>query len=377
MTRIKTALLLAACAALPLAAEEIAICRAAPERPQVDLVLCLDASNSMDALIASAKLKLWAIVSEMAKARPTPELRVALLSYGNNGYDKEKGWVRIDCPFTTDLDGLSAKLDAVTTNGGDEYVARVVREALLSLNWTPSSKALKVVFVAGNEPATQDPQFTLEKVFGDAIARGIQVNTLYCGAPTDPDAAGWRTAASRADGMFACIDKDRGTVALAAPQDKELAELSGKLNTTYLGYGVQGRLRKESQAAGDASAAKQAPSAAAERACSKSGGCYENSDWDMVDALQNKRMDLSVLKDEELPQEMRGLDAAGRQAYVERKAQERARIQEEIQKLSKDRESYLKEEMKKQGLSDEKSLDGAIRKAVKAQAEKKGMTFSE
>ena len=93
----KTAFLLsAALAFLPLSAGEVSL-KAGPERPKVDLVLCLDASNSMDGLIASAKLKLWAIVSEMAKARPAPELRVALLSYGNTGYDAARGWVRVDC----------------------------------------------------------------------------------------------------------------------------------------------------------------------------------------------------------------------------------------------------------------------------------------
>ena len=372
----KTALLLAAAlSVLPLAAEEAAL--KSSERPKVDLVLCLDASNSMDALIASAKLKLWAIVSEMAKARPTPELRVALLSYGNTGYDQAKGWVRLDCPFTTDLDGLSAKLDAVTTHGGDEFVARVVKEALDSLEWTPSTRALKVVFVAGNESASQDPRFSLEQVFGEAIARGIQVNTIYCGSPSDGDASGWQKAATLADGQFACIDKDHGTVVMAAPQDGKLAELSGKLNATYVGYGANGRLRASVQQEADRNAASLAPSAAAERACAKSGKCYENSDWDMVDALQNKQMDLSKLKEEDLPEEMRKLDAAGRQAYVEKKAEERKALQEEIQKLSQERACYVRDEMKKQGLNDEKSLDNAIRKAVREQAERKGMRFSE
>ncbi len=367
-------ILAAALSALPLFAEEAAL--KVPERPKVDLMLCLDASNSMDALIASAKLKLWAIVSEMAKARPTPELRVALLSYGNNGYDAGKGWVRLDCPFTTDLDGLSAKLDAVSTNGGDEYVARVVTEAVNALEWTPSSKALKVIFVAGNEAATQDPKFTLEKVFADAIAKGVQVNTIYCGSPSDADASGWRTAAGLADGQFACIDKDHGTVVVDAPQDAKLAELSGKLNGTYLGYGANGRMRQEAQEKGDRSANSLAPSAAAERSAAKAGACYRNGDWDLVDACKDdKQMDLSKLKDEELPEEMRTLDAAGRQAYVEQKAQERSQLQEEIRKLSQERTAYVRDEMKKQGLSEDKSLDGAIRRAVRAQAERKGMRF--
>ena len=60
----------------------------------IDVVICLDVSNSMDGLIASAKTKLWDIVNDLARAKPTPNLRVALYSYGNDGYDAKIGWVR-------------------------------------------------------------------------------------------------------------------------------------------------------------------------------------------------------------------------------------------------------------------------------------------
>src|SRR5262245_55902717 len=64
------------------------------ERP-VDVVIALDTSNSMDNLIDAARRKLWDIVNELAKAKPTPKLRVALISYGNTDYSAEKGWVAI------------------------------------------------------------------------------------------------------------------------------------------------------------------------------------------------------------------------------------------------------------------------------------------
>jgi len=41
----------------------------------VDLVICLDTSGSMSGLIESAKQKLWAVVNELARARPRPRLR--------------------------------------------------------------------------------------------------------------------------------------------------------------------------------------------------------------------------------------------------------------------------------------------------------------
>ena len=47
---------------------------AAPaEGKAIDLVICLDVSGSMDGLIDSAKIRLWDIVNELARIKPTPE----------------------------------------------------------------------------------------------------------------------------------------------------------------------------------------------------------------------------------------------------------------------------------------------------------------
>src|SRR5882757_7840589 len=60
---------------------------AAPEKPHIDVVFCLDCSGSMGPVIETAKQKVWSIVNEVAKARPSPILRIGLLGYGD--YDKQ------------------------------------------------------------------------------------------------------------------------------------------------------------------------------------------------------------------------------------------------------------------------------------------------
>src|SRR5262249_54907489 len=109
------------------------------KRPVVEVALCLDVSNSMDGLNASAKKKLWDIVNDLARAKPTPELRVALFSYGNNAYDPKTGWVRQEIALTSDLDRVSEKLvnlHATKIPGSEEYVARVCRDAVERLQWS-------------------------------------------------------------------------------------------------------------------------------------------------------------------------------------------------------------------------------------------------
>src|SRR5262245_15330448 len=98
--------------AVALALTLVPVTQAAPVAEKgkpVDVTICLDTSNSMDGLIDSAKRKLWDIVNDLAKAKPTPKLRVALYSYGNDGYDPKKGWVRKEVDLTDDLDKIYEK----------------------------------------------------------------------------------------------------------------------------------------------------------------------------------------------------------------------------------------------------------------------------
>src|SRR3954454_17546265 len=132
MTR-RTLLLALVLAALAAPAAQPADPPAATASRPIDVTICLDVSSSMDGLIASAKHRLWVIVNDLARADPTPDLRVAVYSYGHNGYDPKTGWVRQEVDLPTDLDEVYRKLVALSANtirGGDEYVARVCRDAL-------------------------------------------------------------------------------------------------------------------------------------------------------------------------------------------------------------------------------------------------------
>src|SRR6476620_192473 len=147
---------------------------AAAPKP-VDVVLCLDTSNSMDGLIDSAKRKLWAVVNDLAKMEPAPNLRVALYSYGNNTYDAGKGWVRREVELTTDLDEVYKRINMlrVAAAGSDELVARVARDALAELKWADDKDALRLIFVCGNEPVNQDKVVSLESVAVTAKEKGV------------------------------------------------------------------------------------------------------------------------------------------------------------------------------------------------------------
>lgn len=345
----------------------------AESRKKIDLVLALDTSNSMDGLIESTKARLWDIVNELARAKPTPDLRVALLTFGNDSYPAASGYVRIDAHFTKDLDDLYEKLQGVRTNGGSEYVARVTKTAIEELKWDDSKDSLRILFVAGNEAADQDPSFKVNEIAKQAISKGIVVNTIFCGSPNDSVAAGWATVAKMADGKFAVIDQDAGVRIASTPHDQKLAELSRKLNETYIAYGAQGRKKAEKQVASDDAASAMGAGVAASRAAAKSSGLYDASEWDIVDAKEKKNVDVKSLPAEALPAPMQTMSPEQREEFVAEKAAEREKIQKEIAQLSKKRDEYLKAEAAKAGKND--GLDAALKDAIRTQAAKKGFAF--
>ena len=349
---------------------------AKPTVKNIDVVLCLDVSNSMDGLIGSAKTKLWDIVNDLAKIKPTPNLRVGLYSYGNDGYDAKIGWIRKEVDLTTDLDTIYQKLNGLTTNGGTEYVTRVCRDAIIQQKWSEDKKALKIIFVCGNEPASQDPEVKLKAVADKAIGKGIVINPIYCGNPNDNDARDWKEYAALCGGRFASIDQDRGTVAIATPMDKELAELSGKLNTTYVCYGQMAKEKAANQVAQDANAAKQGQAAVAARTTTKGGGLYRNSDWDLVDRCKDDpKFDVRKVAVDDLPDNMKKMTPDERVAHVKKKAAERAGIQKKIAELSAKRDVYVKEQLKKNPSKADKAFDAAIRSTLREQAQEKGINI--
>ncbi len=354
---------------------------AAKKRAQprdVDLALCLDTSGSMEGLINGARDKLWKVVAELGRARPAPRLRVALLTYGGPDH-ASTGHVIVRQDFTEDLDTLSETLFALRTKGGTEYVGRVLHYALRDLSWSDSSLsdsggALRIVFVAGNESADQDQERPFRKVVAEAVKREVRVNAIYCGGADDEIAAGWREVAALGKGKFAAIDHNHGTIEVATPFDKELAELSRQLNGTYLFYGADRKAKKSRQEEVDKSASKAGAGIAAERAAAKAGALYRKRD-DLVDDAREKGFDLGRIAEKDLPDELKKLDPEARKAHLDKKAKERTALQTKIKELSAKRAAHIQKEMQTRGLDDSKALDRVLRDTIRDQAKDAGFEF--
>ena len=348
-------------------------------KPIIQMAILLDTSGSMSGLIEQAKTQLWKIVNEMVLATrdgQVPDLQLALYEYGKSSIPADEGYMRMILPLTTDLDKVSEELFALRTNGGSEYCGMVIKAATEGLAWSESEADLKVIFIAGNEPFTQG-NVDYKQACKDAIARGIVVNTIHCGSYDQGVAGHWKDGALLADGTYMNIDQNRKVVHIDAPQDKDIMRLNEELNKTYIAYGREGAEGAANQVAQDANAMKYAEAGASvQRAAAKASAQYSNARWDMVDALRDGKVDLEEMEAEDLPENMREMSPEERTEYVEAQAARRAEIQQEIGKLNAERKTYVADQRKKVSAEgEEDTLDAAMVKSLRAQAEKKEFKF--
>lgn len=371
---------LAACVALPVRADEPKPV-AQPAEPvkgrAIDLVICLDVSGSMDGLIESAKIQLWNVVNDLARIKPTPNLRVGLYAYGATRFDAKKGWVNKEVDLTDDLDEVYKALNGLRTTGGDEYVARVTKAALDEQKWSTEKGALKMVFVCGNEPVNQDKQVNLSDVADQAKKAGVIVNTVYCKWNHDNEIAAWAEFAAACKGKQVVIDQNRAAkeVVVKTEFDDQIIKLGDELNKTYVAYGKGGADKalnqlKQDQNAGALKPAGPgaAPAAAIARAESKASELYKNAGWDLIDRMKEKDFDLKKLKDEELPDELKKLKPEEREAYLKKKATEREELKKKIADLSALRAKKVAEEKAKQPKNEQdKALDEALKSIIQEQ----------
>ncbi|WP_224245706.1 vWA domain-containing protein [Hyalangium gracile] len=349
---------------------------AAHSAPRVQIAILLDTSSSMDGLIDQAKRQLWTVVNTFQKARrgtKLAHLEIALYEYGKSSLAAEGGYIRQILPFTTDLDKVSEELFGLKTGGGDEYCGMVIQKATRNLEWSKAQGDLKLIYIAGNEPFSQGP-VTYESAISDAKERGITVNTIHCGSAQEGSSTGWTAAAKFAQGQSLNIDQNRAVAYIAAPQDDEIARLGRELNKTYIGYGSKGVEAKRRQEAQDTNASAFAGSATT-RAMSKASRLYDNSGWDLVDGTKKGKVKLDALKDEELPEELKGKSAQERQALVDAKAKEREEIQAKIQKLQAERQKFVAEKEKAAASAGADTLDKAIIESATKQAAAQGMAL--
>ncbi|MFE8595808.1 vWA domain-containing protein [Archangium violaceum] len=350
-------------------------------RPRIDVVFVLDTTGSMSGLIEGAKQKIFSIASRIAQGKPTPRVRVGLVAYRDVGDE----YVTKRYELTEDLDGLFTHLRKLQADGGGdtpEHVGRGLGEAVSKLSWDQSRETMKLIFLVGDAPPAQrNDDWNFKHWVKRAAEKHIVVNTVRCGGDAETETH-WKLAAKTTDGRYESLEQSGGMVAVATPYDAELAKVNAELagKTMYAG-------KKEAQVANRARAeqmATLAPEAAAERiqflkttrGAGKGAGAAASVSsapeavGGAVDLAAQPEA-LASVKADELPQELKGLDVAARDAKVKQLAGERKALEEKAAKLAAERDAWRAKNV----ADKDDSFDANVMKGVKEKAAKYGLTY--
>ena len=346
-------------------------------KPKIQLAILLDTSSSMNGLIDQTRNQLWQIVNEFSKAERNglkPALEVAVYEYGNNHLSSGNGYIRKVTGLTGELDEVSEALFSLTTSGGNEYCGYVIKTAVTELSWSNSDSDIKAIFIAGNEPFTQGP-VSYQNAIALAKQKGITINTIHAGNLQQGANSGWKDGALLAGGEFMSIDHNYKIAHFDAPQDKQIAKLNEKLNKTYVPYGAKGRVKSDRQKLQDDKSKSISSGLLSKRVEAKVSSMYDNSNWDLVDALSTGKVDLDKISESELSGNLQKMTKDKRKDFIKNKAQERLEIKEKIVKLTRKRNKYVAGKKKEAGAPSPATMNEAVSLAIQKQGAAKNYKF--
>jgi Mg-chelatase subunit ChlD len=342
-------------------------------RDTLEMVFVLDTTGSMGGLIEGAKQRIWGIINEVMQKPSRPRVRVGLVAYRDIGDE----YVTKVLPITEDLDKAYTTLMSYKADGGGdepENVRKALSEGVKNAGWAPLARGMaQIVFLVGDAPPqnyVQEPDVLATTLI--AVKKNMIVNTIQCGVVNGTKEI-WQTIAARGEGKYFAIAQDGGVQAIATPYDTKLAELAAKVGQTYLTYGsrqVQA-LNISAQATVEVTVAMDASmTAKADRAVNKAVNSFQY-DGDLVQDIENEKVKIEDVKEEDLPDDLKKLPSAERKKEIDKRIAERVKIRVEILELSKKRDAFLADEQKKRGKKN--GFDSAVADALREQLLRKGI----
>lgn len=343
----------------------------APARPSVEVVFVIDTTSSMSGLIEGAKQRIWAIANEISKGRPSPKVKMGLVAYR----DKGDAYVTKVFDLSENLDNIYKDLLSLSAEGGGdgpEHVIAALDDAVTKVSWSKDPKTFKVVYLVGDAAPHEDYADAppLDSVMRKAVRRGLIVNSVQCGTDGATTVAFGRIS-RLGEGRLLPVPQDGGMIATATPFDERMAVLSARLEGTGLAYGRSKAEARESGLLAAAVRGMASAPAAAERAEYKARAGFAGSS-DLAAAVEENRVALKDVKADDLPDALRDVPAAKREARLKEITAERKKLKNEMDGLAMQRASWLKNQP---GAKRADSFDARLVDALKAQAAKKGIVY--
>ena len=346
--------------------------KAVTGKPVVEVAFVLDTTGSMGPLIEAAKRKIWSIATAIVDANPDAEIRMGLVAYRDIGDD----YVTKTFELTTDIQDLYANLLELRARGGGDWpesVNEALQVAVTKLSWTQGSEICRIMFLVGDAPPHMDyaQDVKYPEVLRMARERDILVNAVQAGGARDTERV-WREIAQMGHGRYIPIPQDGGhLVVIETPYDSEIIELQGEINGTVIPYGPH---RQRSDVEHKTRQVAAAPISVAtemagymSRNAAKTAGEVITGAGDLVADVKAGRQQLAAVKDDDLPEKVRNMNAAERQGFLDKQLAKRKVLNERMAALVKQRDGYVLDQAKKSPSRSADSFDRAVEATLRAQ----------
>ena len=315
----------------------------------VDVVFAIDTTGSMGGLIKGAKETVWSIATRVKQIDPQADVRIGLVAYRDIGDD----YVTKDFPLSSDLDQVFANLSGLKADGGNDIPEDVdagLYDAVHKMPWRANAK--KMIFVVGDAPpATRGDVPSYEVTAREAAGMQISVNAIRAGWDVSTQTT-FSQMAMLGNGEFSTISQDGGVQQVATPYDAKMAELSRAVDATAVIIGDDGVRAGYAQKMEAGSAAP--PAAMADRAT-----FYGSKGRDKADIVGTGAA-IETIAPSALPADLRGMTKEGLRTELDHRGATRKAAQQEIERLSKQREEYLKTNAK----DSDTAFDAKVKKTV-------------
>jgi len=340
-------------------------------RPRMEVAFVLDSTGSMGGLIEGAKQKIWSIANSIIAQKPTPEVRIGLVTYRDRGDE----YVTKKFDLTSDIDAVFTNLQSFTADGGGddpESVNEALHVAVTGLDWSADRNVLKIIFLVGDYPPHMDYRDDVKypESCRVAVKKELIINTVQCGDVPETTTV-WQEIARRAEGSYVVLAQSGNMTAMATPLDEEIAKVSAALGGTLVPYGDRER-QAEARRKVDKAAAAPA-SVAADRAAYNlaSGGKAIQGTGDLVADYAEGAIDPAKVSTELLPAEMQKMTPVERTRYIAKQKATRDGLNLTLAELAKKRADYISAEQKRiagSGAGD--AFDTKVAEIIAAEAQR-------
>lgn len=342
----------------------------------VEVAFVLDTTGSMSGLIEGAKAKIWSIANEIIDVEEQGQTKVsfALIGYRDRG----DAYVTKTFDMTDDIHGIYGDLLKFRAQGGGdrpESVNQALYEAVNDLSWSREGNTLRMVFLVGDAPPHMDyaNDTGYPQTLRTANTHNIIVNTVQAGSDRET-ARIWQDIADLGQGDYVAIPQGGGMQVILSPYDDDIKVLQRQINRSSMGYGSA---KQKTAFRSKRTLALMAPSPVASDMAEyrlKSGKKNQviTGVSELIEDYEDGKIELDEINETELPDALKGLNLEQRKQKVEALVAERAELNQKLEALVKQRESFVEIERKKrEEVTGEDAFDTQVRQSIKRQMKMK------